>query len=253
MHDEKITTQEDDNSHILSHEELGNSSPPAKNEQDTITESPDESKHIPLYTPLLLQGIEAQNNNNTPAEPAPKPQFFEVHADASKDGILHAGQNDTDTTKGIVRKKRYLGKFMLLVCITSCVAMLFSSLINKSRQDRFHMMKTKNALEKQCEQLQSENLILEKEYAGLKQDPVRIEKEALDNFDFIAPGEILYPRYNFTMRSIAKKEVLREAPQNRLKAFFIDGPFPWQFPALIILFSMAYYLISFHYEYRKLH
>jgi cell division protein FtsB len=251
MHDEKITVQKDDNSHILSHEEPGNSSLPAKIEQEAITESPDESKHIPSAIPLLLQGIEAQNNK--PGEPATKTHFFEVHADASKDGILHVDQNDNYTTNSTMRKKRYLGKFMLLVCITSCVAILFSSLINKSRQDRFLMMKTKNALEKQFEQLQSENLILEKEYAGLKQDPVRIEKEARDNFDFIAPGEILYPRYNFTMRSIAKKETIKEAPQNSLKAFLFDGPFPWQFPALIILFSMAYYLLSFHYEYRKLH
>ncbi|HHT9110045.1 MAG TPA: FtsB family cell division protein [Candidatus Brocadiaceae bacterium] len=251
MHNEKITTHEDDNSHILSHDESGDPSPPVKIEPEAVTESPDESRNISPATPLLLQGIEAQSNK--PGEPATAPHFFEVCAEASKNGILHINQADNDTTNSTMRKKRYLGKFILLVCITSCIAILFSSLINKSRQDRFLMMKTKNALEKQFEQLQSENLILEKEYTGLKQDPIRIEKEARDNFDFIAPGEILYPRYNFNMISITKKEALKETPKNQWKALLFDGPVPWQFPALIILFSMSYYLISFHYEYRKLH
>ncbi|MFO0794295.1 MAG: septum formation initiator family protein [Candidatus Brocadiaceae bacterium] len=251
MHDEKMTTHEDDNSHVLSHDESGVYSPPVKVEQEAVTESPAESKNMPCATPLLLQGIEAPNNK--PEEPETEPHFFEVHADASKEGILHVDQTDNDAMTSTMRKERYVGKFILLVCITSCVAILFSSLINKSRQDRFHMTGIKIALEKQFEQLQSENLILEKEYAGLKQDPIRIEKEARDNFDFIAPGEILYPRYNFNMISIAKKETPNETPQNRWKAFLFDGPVPWQFPALIILFSMSYYLISFHYEYRKLH
>lgn len=251
MHNEKMTTHEDDSSHILSHDGPDAPSLPVKIEQEAVTESPDENKDIPSFTPLLLQETEARSIK--PGEPAATPHIFEVRANTPKDGILHVDKTDEDTTNSTVRKEKYLGKFILLVCITSCVAILFSSLINKSRQDRFHMIEIKNALEKQFEQLQSENIILEKEYSGLKQDPIRIEKEARDNFDFIAPGEILYPRYNFNLASVTKKEAGRTAPKNRWKALFFDGTIPWQFPALIILFSMSYYLISFHYEYRKLH
>ena len=173
-----------------------------------------------------------------------------------KGGINNNHLETLGSKAGVVvssRKHKYFGKFVLIVFITSCVVILFSTIINKTRQERFRMIETKKTLDEQNAQLESENFVLESEYAALKNDPVRIEKEARDIFGFIRPGEVVYPRYNFHIKSATKKEPPKVVSQNRWKEFLFEGPFPWQFPAFIILVTMAYYLISYHYEHRKLH
>jgi cell division protein FtsB len=155
--------------------------------------------------------------------------------------------------KTVSRKDRYFGKFVLLILITSCIVILFSSIISKTRQDRVHMLEVKKRLEKQAKHLEAENAGLEREYSALREDPVRIEKEARELLGYMKPDEIFYKKYNFRIKNIAKNESVTEEPRSRWKAFLFDGPFPWQFPALIILISAAYYLITYHYEYRKLH
>ena len=152
-----------------------------------------------------------------------------------------------------VKKNKFFGKFVLMVFVTSCVVILFSSIITKVRQERFHMLESKTMLEKQAAQLEAENSILDREYSALKSDPVRIEQEARNQFGYIAPDEVNYPRYNFHIKSIVKKEPAKAVAQNRWKAFLFEGAFPWQFPTLIVLIAAAYYLISYHCEYRKLH
>ena len=152
-----------------------------------------------------------------------------------------------------VKKKKYFGKFVLMVFVTSCVVILFSSIITKVRQERFRMQESKTMLEKQAAQLETENSILNKEYAALKSDPVRIEQEARNQFGYIAPDEVTYSKYNFHIKSATQKEPAKAVSHNRWKAFLFEGPFPWQFPALIVLIAAAYYLISYHCEYRKLH
>ncbi|MEP9410469.1 MAG: septum formation initiator family protein [Candidatus Brocadia sp.] len=149
-------------------------------------------------------------------------------------------------------KGSYWGKFILMVSITSCVVILFSSIISKARQERFRMLETKKVLDKHVAQLEAVNSGLEKEYSALKSDPVRIEKEAREILGYIGIDEVFYEKYNFRIRSTSKKEPVEIVPQNKWKTFLFDGPFPWQFPALIILIAAAYYLISYHYEYRKL-
>ncbi|MBI2471391.1 MAG: septum formation initiator family protein [Planctomycetes bacterium] len=151
------------------------------------------------------------------------------------------------------RRNKYFGKFVLMVFVTSCVVILFSSIITKVRQERFRMLESKTALEKQAAQLEAENSILDREYSALKSDPVRIEQEARNQFGYIAPEEVSYPRYNFHIKSASKKELAKVVSQSRWKAFLFEGAFPWQFPALIILIASAYYLISYHCEHRKLH
>lgn len=114
------------------------------------------------------------------------------------------------------------------------------------------MLETKKVLDKHVAQLEAVNSGLEKEYSALKSDPVRIEKEAREILGYIGIDEVFYEKYNFRIRSTSKKEPVEIVPQNKWKTFLFDGPFPWQFPALIILIAAAYYLISYHYEYRKL-
>ena len=152
-----------------------------------------------------------------------------------------------------VKRNEYFGKCVLMVFITSCVVILFSSIITKVSQDRFRLLENKTALEKQAAQLEAENSILDREYSALQSDPVRIEQEARNQLGYIAPDEVSYPRYSFHIKSTAKKEPAKAASRNRWKAFLFEGPFPWQFPALIVLIATAYYLISYHCEYRKLH
>jgi len=152
-----------------------------------------------------------------------------------------------------VKKKKYFGKFVLMVFVTSCVVILFSSIITKVRQERFHMQESKTMLEKQAARLEGENSILDREYSALKSDPVRIEQEARNQFGYISPDEVTYSKYNFHIKSTTKKEPAKVVSQNRWKAFLFECPFPWQFPALIVLVASAYYLISYHCEYRKLH
>ncbi len=115
------------------------------------------------------------------------------------------------------------------------------------------MLEEKKTLEKQAAQLETSSSQLENEYSALKNDPIRIEKEAREQYGFIKPDEILYTKYNFRIKSITKKEPVKEVTQNRWKVFFFEGPFRWQLPALIILLATAFYIISYHYEYRKLH
>ena len=152
-----------------------------------------------------------------------------------------------------VKKNKFFGKFVLMVFVTSCVVILFSSIITKVRQERFHMQESKTMLEKQASQLEVENSMLDREYSALKSDPVRIEQEARNQFGYISPDEVTYSKYNFHIKSITKKEPAKVVSQNRWKAFLFECPFPWQFPALIVLIASAYYLISYHCEYRKLH
>lgn len=149
-------------------------------------------------------------------------------------------------------KNTYFGKFVLMVFVTSCVVILFSWIISKTRQERIHMLEAKKILEKQAARLEAEKFLLENEYSALKNDPVRIEKEARELFGYTGADEVFYEKHNFRIRSTAKKDPVNIVPQNRWKTFLFDGPFPWQFPALIILTAAAYYLISYHYEYRKL-
>ena len=155
--------------------------------------------------------------------------------------------------KIVVKKNKYFGKYVLIVFVTSCVVILFSSIITKVRQERFHMLESKTTLEKQAAQLWEENSILDREYSALKSDPVRIEQEARNQFGYIAPDEVTYSKYNFHIKSATQKEPAKAVSHNRWKAFLFEGPFPWQFPALIVLIAAAYYLISYHCEYRKLH
>ncbi|UJS18022.1 MAG: septum formation initiator family protein [Candidatus Jettenia sp.] len=150
-------------------------------------------------------------------------------------------------------KNTYFARLLLMIGITSCVVILFSSIISKVRQERYRMLEEKKTLEKQAAQLETSSSQLENEYSALKNDPIRIEKEAREQYGFIKPDEILYTKYNFRIKSITKKEPVKEVTQNRWKVFFFEGPFRWQLPALIILLATAFYIISYHYEYRKLH
>ena len=109
-------------------------------------------------------------------------------------------------TKIAVKKNKFFGKFVLMVFVTSCVVILFSSIITKVRQERFHMQESKTMLEKQAAHLEAENSILDREYSALKSDPVRIEQEARNQFGYIAPDEITYSKYNFHIKSTRKKE-----------------------------------------------
>lgn len=162
---------------------------------------------------------------------------------------LPPGKTESGNLSG---KYSYWGKFVLMVSITSCVVILFSSIISKTRQERIQILETKKVLEKQAARLEAENAQLENEYSALKNDPVRIEKEARELLGYIGTDEVFYEKYNFRIRSTSKKEPVKIVSQNKWKTFLFDGPFPWQFPALIILIAAAYYLISYHYEYRKL-
>ncbi|MCF6159333.1 MAG: septum formation initiator family protein [wastewater metagenome] len=186
----------------------------------------------------------------------PEPVFFELYSQASKEDNTPSDNqniNDTNNLKGNLQKNAYFGKFIFMVGITSCIIIFFSSFINKTRQERFHMMEMKKTLEKQVEYFHADNTILKKEYTALKHDPVRIEKEAREQLGFTNPDEIVYPKYNFRIKRMAKAEPAHETSRNGWKGFLFEGPLPWQFPAFIILITAAFYLISYHYEYRKLH
>jgi cell division protein FtsL len=161
--------------------------------------------------------------------------------------------NNAKDFKGHLQKNGYFGKFILLIGITSSMVILFTSLINKARQERFQMVEIKKALDVKTHHLETNNSRLEKEYSALRNNPVRIEKEAREKLGFINPAEISYPRYNFHVKSMREKEPVKEVSQNSWKEFFFEGPIRWQFPVLIILVTTALYLISYHYEYRKLH
>ncbi len=151
-----------------------------------------------------------------------------------------------------LKEKKYFGKFVLMVFVTSCVVVLFSAIISKTRQERISLLESRKILEKQSVRLEAENSRLAHEYDALKSDPVRIEKEARNRFGYMGTEEVAYPRYDFRVTSAIPKETENATPKNPWVAFLFDGAFPWQVPALIILISSAYYLVSYHYEYRKL-
>jgi len=166
---------------------------------------------------------------------------------------LFPANEDTNGSNQSPVKDNYFIKTALMIFIASCVVIMFSSIITKNRQDRLTMLYEKNKLEKQIEMFETENSQLEREYLALKNDPTTIEREAREQLGYIASGETIYQKYNFKIKSVVKQEPLEETPQNRWKTFLFEGPFPWQFPTLIILFASAYFLISYYYEYRKLH
>lgn len=257
MQDDKINTEGDENTpeSSSSREGSNNISPPIK---EAFVASSGEAATAKVKHPyLMLEEIEPQNNN--PTEPITKSHFFEIHTEALKNKFPPL---DQDTQKQNYQKynlennsekNTYFGKLLLMIAITSCVVILFSSIISKVRQERYRMLEEKKMLERQAAQMETDSSKLENEYSALKNDPVRIEKEAREQFGFIRPDEILYTKYNFRIKSTTKKEPVKEVSQNRWKVFFFEGPFRWQLPALIILLATAFYIISYHYEYRKLH
>ncbi|MDR4509833.1 MAG: septum formation initiator family protein [Candidatus Brocadiaceae bacterium] len=147
---------------------------------------------------------------------------------------------------------KYFSKLVLLVLITSSVVILFSSLISKSRQERLRLEEAEKTLEKQYARLRTENKQLNLEYPALLTDPVRIEQEAREKLGYTGPDEIVYPKYSFRVKNSQKNMQEKSVPQNTWIQFVFEEAFPWQIPALIILISTAYFLISYHYEYRKL-
>src|SRR5574337_506681 len=68
--------------------------------------------------------------------------------------------------EGCSGRNKYFGKFVLMVFVTSCVVILFSSIINKTRQERIHMLEAKKLLEKQASELGVENVRLGNEYSA---------------------------------------------------------------------------------------
>lgn len=150
-------------------------------------------------------------------------------------------------------KPFYFGKYILITLITSFVVILFSYIITHARQERFRMLETKRILERQVVQLRLENDRLENEHSSLQKDPLRIEKEAREQLGYFAPGEVSYDKYRFNIKSVPMKKPVAATAPNRWKSFIFDGSFPWQFPAMIILVTAAYYLITYYYEYRKLY
>ncbi|MCF6148177.1 MAG: septum formation initiator family protein [Candidatus Kuenenia sp.] len=167
-----------------------------------------------------------------------------------ENSISFSGNSLNDKREG---NKFYFGKYILITLITSFVVILFSYIITNARQERFRMLETKKILEKQVVQLRLENDRLENEHSSLQEDPGRIEKEAREQLGYLAPGEVSYDKYNFNIKSITRKKPDTMPAPNRWKSFLFDGPFPWQFPTLIILITAAYYLITYHYEYRRLY
>jgi cell division protein FtsL len=156
----------------------------------------------------------------------------------------------------ILKEKYYSGRLVFMLILTSCIVITFSSIITKTRHDRLRMAMTKTRLGEIVAQLEKDSSFLNREQFALKSDSVRIEKEAREQLGYINPDEIIYERYNFHIKSVSPKEPSQTTIQNhweRCRSFIFDGLFPWQVPALIILFSAAYYVISYHYEYRKLH
>jgi len=171
---------------------------------------------------------------------------------------MHDKEMNKGRSTGIFGKSQksenaYFGKYILITLITSCVVILFSSAITKVRQERFRMLETKKRLEEQVALLREKNTKLENDHTYLKDNPLRIEKEAREELGYLAPGEVVYEKYHFAINSPAKAKPETVITENRWKRFLFDGPFPWQFPTLIILVASAYYLISYHYEYKKLH
>ena len=179
-------------------------------------------------------------------------QNNQINTHASKEGLY----NFLNSAKKIGEpscKNNYFGKLMLFICITASIVILFSSMISKARQERFSLLEGEKKLEAQSARLEAVNLKLENERSALKNDPISIEREARNQLGFIVPDEITYTKYNFRIKNIAQKEQPKATYQNRWKAFLFNGTFPWQVPTLILLIATAYFLITYHFEYRKLH
>ena len=86
------------------------------------------------------------------------------------------------------------------------------------------MAGTKVLLEKQTARLQAETNRLGDEFTALKGDSGRVEKEARERFGYLGVDEIIYPRYNFHVKNIMKREPVTLSLKNRWKAFLFDGP-----------------------------
>ena len=63
------------------------------------------------------------------------------HAFLSSESLSHNGGKG-----GCAGRNPYFSKFVLLVFITSCVVILFSWTISKTRQERIRMLETKKLL-----------------------------------------------------------------------------------------------------------
>ncbi|MDG6027259.1 MAG: septum formation initiator family protein [Candidatus Brocadia sp.] len=172
--------------------------------------------------------------------------------DSTPDFLPSASASHPGEKNGGADRNPYFRKFVLMVFITSSVVIFFSWTISKTRLERVRMLEVKKVLEKQATRLEAENLRLENEYSALKKDPVRIEKEAREFLGFTGPDEVIYEKHRFRIKSTAQKEPEITPLRNRWKVFLFDGAFPWQFPAFVILIAASYYLLSYHYEYRKL-
>lgn len=141
--------------------------------------------------------------------------------------------NETQTTK----------KFLIIMGITIAIVVFFTNLISKRQEERVKMLSKARSLSAEVERLEVGNSRLHRLHNALLTDPVEIERYARNNLNYLAPGEKVYKRYNFKIMT-DDKEIKEKAISPFMKSL-LEGIFPWQIPALILLISSIVFYVSY--------
>lgn len=142
-----------------------------------------------------------------------------------------------------------VSNFVIFLGIIIAITVFFTNLISDRQDERNKTLEREHELESEVNKLEKDNSKLNNKHNALLTDPLQIERFAREQLNFVGPGEKEYEKIDVTIipnENENKIKARETVANNRL-----EGAFPWQIPALIILISSAVYYITFLFENRR--
>lgn len=137
----------------------------------------------------------------------------------------------------------FVSKFLIITGITIAFVVFFTNLITKKQEERNKTLARERELAMEVQKLEKDNSVLFKKHNALLTDPMQIERYAREQLNYIAPGEKGYDKLKFKI--IPKNRGIESEDLEIAKRSRLEGHFPWQIPALIILISSAAFYITY--------
>ncbi len=141
-----------------------------------------------------------------------------------------------------------LRRFLFTFSIATSIIIVFSVIVTQKREERRALEATQKVVAEKVDSLRVENERLKAENKALVDDPIQVEREAIDNFGYTKEGETTYKKYKFNISDPENDKAGRSTKSCGLEAFLFEGPFPWQVPLGLIAIATLFLLFSYKYE-----
>lgn len=148
-----------------------------------------------------------------------------------------------------VYERHLLSKLLIFMGVTTAIVVLFTNSISKKQAERNQMIEKDRTIAIEVERLEEENTRLHEQHNALLTDPLQIEKYAREHLDYVAPGEEQFDTINFKVKS---DDTTAAKDTANATEYLMEGRFPWQIPALILLVSTIVFYVSYCFENYKI-